>query len=234
MFNLAWQPVFMWDGGINHIEVMPLAPITNEVEMGEDMLKIASKLSRNPSYSKRFQRVFGEKPIESQQIFYALAQYMSMLVSADAKYDRYRQGKESLSADEQDGLQIFRNKCASCHTEPLFTDFSLRNNGLEVLNDDLGFGRITLEEADKYKFKVPSLRNVVLTYPYMHDGRFRTLDQVLDHYSKGMVHHKNLDPLLMTNGQPGILLTDTDKVKLKAFLNTLSDYTFISNPLFSE
>lgn len=234
MFNLAWHPVFMWDGGINHIEVMPLAPITNEVEMGEDMLKVASKLSRNSSYSKRFQRVFGEKPIESQQIFYALAQYMSMLVSADSKYDRYRQGKESLSADEQDGLQIFRNKCASCHTEPLFTDFSLRNNGLEILNDDLGFERITLEEADRYKFKVPSLRNVVLTYPYMHDGRFRTLDQVLDHYSKGMVHHDNLDPLLITNNRPGIPLTDMDKVKLKAFLNTLSDFTFISNPLFSE
>ena len=163
MFNLAWQPVFMWDGGINHIEVMPLAPITNEVEMGENMLKVASKLSRNSSYSKRFQRIFGEKPIESQQIFYVLAQYMSMLVSADAKYDRYRQGKESLSADEQDGLQIFRNKCASCHTEPLFTDFSLRNTGLEVLNDDLGFGRIKLEVADRYIFKVPSCRNVVLT-----------------------------------------------------------------------
>ncbi|HMT52151.1 MAG TPA: cytochrome c peroxidase [Saprospiraceae bacterium] len=234
MFNLAWQPIFMWDGGINHIEVMPLAPITNPVEMGQDMNTAIQKLNNNPSYSNRFRKVFGEKPIESQQLFYALAQYMSMLVSADSKYDKYRQGKVELTLDEGDGLQIFRAKCASCHKEPLFTDYSLRNNGLEILNDDLGYGRITLDTTDNHKFKVPSLRNVALTYPYMHDGRFRTLDQVLDHYSNGLVYHTNIDPLLVQNNTIGIPLNDDEKQKLKAFLNTLSDYTFISNPLYSK
>ncbi len=234
MFNLAWQPIFMWDGGINHIEVMPLAPITNQVEMGQDMNTVIQKLNNNPNYSNRFRKVFGEKPIESQQLFYALAQYMSMLVSADSKYDKFRQGKVELTLDEADGLQIFRAKCASCHKEPLFTDYSLRNNGLEILNDDLGYGRITLDTTDNHKFKVPSLRNVALTYPYMHDGRFRTLDQVLDHYSNGLVYHTNIDPLLVQNNIIGIPLNNDEKQKLKAFLNTLSDYTFISNPLYSE
>ncbi|MBK8625191.1 MAG: cytochrome-c peroxidase [Saprospiraceae bacterium] len=234
LFNLAWQPIFMWDGGINHIEVMPLAPITNEVEMGQDMEGAIKKLNNHPTYSKRFRSIFGEKPIDSQQLFYALAQYMSMLVSYNSKYDQYRQGKSTLTADEDDGLQIFRAKCASCHTEPLFTDYSLRNNGLEILNDDLGYGRITLETSDNHKFKVPSLRNIALTYPYMHDGRFRTLDQVLDHYDSGIVQYTNLDPLLIQNGQLGIPLSQEDKLKLKAFLHTLSDFTFTSNPLYSE
>lgn len=235
MFNLAWQPIFMWDGGINHIEVMPLAPITNELEMGQNMNAVIEKLNQHPIYANRFSQVFAEKPINSQQLFYALTQYMSMLVSSNSKYDQYRQGKTTLTDEEFHGLQIFRAKCASCHTEPLFTDFSLRNNGLEILNDDLGFGRITLQESDYHKFKVPSLRNIAITYPYMHDGRFRTLDQVLDHYSSGVVHHKNLDPLLVNNDNTvGIPLTFEDKTNLKAFLQTLSDFTFTSNPLYSE
>jgi cytochrome c peroxidase len=234
MFNLAWQPIFMWDGGINHIEIMPLAPITNDVEMGQNMNSVLQKLNNHPIYAKRFSQVFGEKPINSQQLFYALTQYMAMLVSDDSKYDQYRKGNTTLTKDEEDGLQIFRAKCASCHTEPLFTDYSLRNNGLKILNDDLGFGRITLETSDNYKFKVPSLRNVALTYPYMHDGRFRSLDQVLDHYSQGVIEHENLDPLLIQNGQLGLPLSQEDKLKLKAFLHTLSDFTFTSNPLYSE
>jgi cytochrome c peroxidase len=234
MFNLAWQPIFMWDGGINHIEVMPFAPITNDVEMGETLENVIEKLKKHPKYVQRFQSVFGEKPIESQQLFYALTQYMTMLVSDDSKYDQYRQGKVSFTKDEEDGLQIFKLKCASCHTEPLFTDFSLRNNGLEILGDDFGFGRITLHEEDNYKFKVPSLRNIALTYPYMHDGRFRTLEQVLDHYSQGIVSHPNLDKNLISNGKLGIPMSDVEKQKIITFLQTLTDYTFISNPIFSE
>ena len=232
--NLLWQPIFMWDGGINHIEVMPIAPITSDVEMAESMSQVIKKLNNHPKYVERFRRVFGEKPIESQQLFYALTQYMTMLISDDSKYDKYRQGKLSFTADEEDGLQIFRAKCASCHTEPLFTDFGLRNNGLNIEGDDLGYGRITLSEADNYRFKVPSLRNVALTYPYMHDGRFRTLEQVLDHYDKGIVNHPNLDKLLISGGRIGIALSDSEKQKLIIFLNTLTDNTFISNPIFSE
>lgn len=234
IFNLAWQPIFMWDGGINHIEVMPFAPITNDVEMGETLENVIQKLKKHPKYVQRFQSVFGEKRIESQQLFYALTQYMTMLVSDDSKYDQYRHGKVTFTKDEEDGLQIFKAKCASCHTEPLFTDFSLRNNGLEIFSNDFGFGRITLHEEDNYKFKVPSLRNIALTYPYMHDGRFRTLEQVLDHYDKGMIYHPNLDKNLISNGKLGIPMSDVEKQKIITFLHTLTDYTFISNPIFSE
>lgn len=234
MFNLVWQPIFMWDGGINHIEIMPLAPITEEVEMAETMKNVITKLNNHPKYVQRFRSVFGEKPIESQQLFYALAQYITMLVSDDSKYDQYRKGKTNLTVDEEDGLQIFKAKCASCHTEPLFTDFSLRNNGLEIIGEDLGHGRITLEEKDNYKFKVPSLRNVALTYPYMHDGRFRTLEQVLNHYDNGMILHQNIDEQFTKNNRIGIALSDVEKQNIIAFLHTLTDYTFISNPIFSE
>ncbi len=157
-----------------------------------------------------------------------------MLVSDDSKYDHFRKGKTALTVDEEDGLRIFRAKCASCHTEPLFTDFSLRNNGLEKFGEDLGHARITLEDKDNYKFKVPSLRNVALTYPYMHDGRFRTLEQVLNHYDNGMIMHQNLDEQFTKNNKIGIALSDGEKQNIIAFLHTLTDYTFISNPLFSE
>ncbi|MBK9254067.1 MAG: cytochrome-c peroxidase [Saprospiraceae bacterium] len=234
MFNLAWQSSFMWDGGINHIEIMPLAPITDTTEMGETLNNVIQKLHTHPYYQEKFKKVFGEKPIDSQKLFYALAQYMSMLVSDDSKYDKYRKGSENFTVDEEDGLIIFRKKCVSCHTEPLFTDFSFRNNGLVPLTNDLGKGRITLDKSDYYKFKVPSLRNIMLTYPYMHDGRFRTIDQVLDHYSEGIVFHENLDTSLIYIDKPGIPLTEIDKAKLKAFLVTLTDYKYISNPLFSQ
>lgn len=234
MFNLAWQTSFMWDGGINHIEVMPLAPITNEVEMGESLENVIQKLNRSLKYKLRFQKIYGEKPIDSQKLFYVLAQYMSMLVSADAKYDKYRQGKTSLTSEELQGLTIFKQKCASCHPEPLFTDFSFRNNGLEILNDDIGHGRISLRKEDDYKFKVPSLRNIALTYPYMHDGRFRSLHEVLNHYSDHAVLHDNVDPLLISQVKAGIRLTETEKINIIAFLHTLTDITFISNPLYSE
>lgn len=115
------------------------------------------------------------------------------------------------------GLTIFKQKCASCHPEPLFTDFSFRNNGLEILNDDIGHGRISLRKEDDYKFKVPSLRNIALTYPYMHDGRFRSLHEVLNHYSDHAVMHDNVDPLLISQGKAGIRLTETEKINIIAF-----------------
>ena len=234
IFNLAWQPIFMWDGGINHLEVMPLAPITNELEMGASLSNIVSKLNHHASYKKRFQSVFGRDTIDSQKLFFALAQYMSYLVSCDSKYDQFRQGKISFSADELDGYQIFMRKCANCHQEPLFTDFSLRNNGLSSDGKDLGYGRITLIESDNDKFKVPTLRNIALTAPYMHDGRFLTLRQVLDHYSNGVQSFSNLDPFLSNKDRIGIDLTDNEKEKLLLFLNTLTDNTFITNHLYSE
>lgn len=232
--NAIWNTSFMWDGGINHIEIMPLGPIVNHVEMDESLENIIAKLENSSYYKAAFKKVFNEDKINSQQIFYALTQYMGMLISDDSKYDKYRKGLVNFDSEELEGYMIFKNKCSTCHVEPLFTDFSFRHTGLEDLTGDIGRGKITLSESDNYKFKVPSLRNIMLTYPYMHDGRFMTIDQVLDHYTSGVKDHPNLDPALRQNGKLGIELSEDDKKALKKFLLTLNDYTFISNKLFSK
>lgn len=232
--NVAWQPHFMWDGGINHIEIMPFAPITNPVEMDEDLGHVVAKLNQNEIYTQLFKHAFGNAKIESQQMFYVLAQYMAFLISDDSKYDRVRQGKETFTLEENQGYQIFLEKCNTCHQEPLFTDFSFRNNGLQYYDADLGRYRITQFDADKHKFKVPSLRNITLTYPYMHDGQLASLDAVLEHYNSGIIHHENLDPILIKNGRLGILLDEQEKNALKTFLKTLTDQSYLSNPLFTE
>lgn len=228
--NLAWHPAFMWDGGINHIEVMPIAPLTDSVEMGETLLNIIAKLNQHPDYPALFEKAFGSPQITDQRILYAFAQFMAMMISADSRYDQYMKGTTTFTANEEAGLNIFRQKCASCHPEPLFTDFSYRSNGLDITPADPGRERITQNMADHGKFKVPSLRNVSLTYPYMHDGRFFSLNQVLDHYASGIQPAANLDPLLAQ----GIPLNAEEKIQLLAFLKTLRDDTFLSNPLFSE
>jgi cytochrome c peroxidase len=155
---------------------------------------------------------------------------MAMIVSADSKYDKWRQGNATLSTKEKAGLDLFRQHCASCHSEPLFTDHSFRNNGLDSEFNDLGRALITQNPADEGKFKVPSLRNVELTYPYMHDGRFWSLQQVMDHYASGIHSSATLDPVL-TNG---IVLSDTEKEQLIAFLKTLTDYSLLNNKLLFE
>ncbi|MBK8621280.1 MAG: cytochrome-c peroxidase [Saprospiraceae bacterium] len=232
--NAAWQTSFMWDGGINHIEIMSFAPITNEVEMAEDMNHIIQKLSRNEKYKSSFQAVFGKPIIESQQVFYALTQYMAMLISDDSKYDRVKQGKSAYNEEESVGYSLFIQKCVTCHPEPLFTDYSFRNTGIGSKSNDTGRYKITLDDRDVHKFKVPSLRNVALTYPYMHDGSIRNLRSVLDHYSEGIRESDQLDPSLYKNGKPGIFLTEDEKDKLISFLNTLTDFTFTTNPLFAK
>lgn len=228
--NLAWYPAFMWDGGVNHIEVFSVAPLTNPVEMNESMANIVDKLNANSSYRLLFKKTYGIDNVNDQALLRALSQYMAMIVSSNSKYDQYRMGKVSLTYDEQEGLILFQNKCSSCHKEPLFTDFSYQNNGIDSVFDDLGRGKITLNVNDNGKFKVPSLRNVALTYPYMHDGRFQSLNQVLDHYSFGIKNSSTLSNLLTQN----LNISTIEKNKIIAFLNTLSDYSLLNNFLFSE
>lgn len=223
--NMIWSSSFMWDGGVNHIEVFSLAPITNPLEMNESMENVIDKLNQNDFYKSAFKKAYGTSTITDQLLFRALTSFMSMLVSDDSRYDQFRQGKAILTPQEVEGLQLFQQKCASCHAEPLFTNHSFQNNGLDSVFIDLGRGRITLEEEDNGKFKVPSLRNVELTYPYMHDGRFWTLEQVLEHYNTGIKNSETLAPELV-NGLP---MTAEEKKKIIAFLKTLTDYTIISD-----
>jgi cytochrome c peroxidase len=228
--NMIWSPNFMWDGGVNHIEVFSVAPITNPVEMNETMLNVVNKLNSSADYRRAFKQAYNVDPITDQAMLRALTIYMSMIVSTDSKYDQYRQGKVSLTVEEQNGLELFRQKCANCHTEPLFTDYSFRNNGLDSVFTDLGRGRITNDLSDYGKFRVPSLRNVELTYPYMHDGRFWTLEDVVDHYTAGIKNSSTLDPALSNS----INLTNTEKENIIKFLKTLTDWSLISNHLLNR
>lgn len=227
IFNVAWNKTFMWDGGVNHIEVMPLAPLTNHAEMGETIEGIIAKLKSDQDYQRMFKAAFGKDSIDDQQMFYALAQFMSHLVSSNSKYDKYITGSEIFTSQEIRGLQLFRQKCSNCHTEPLFTNFSYRNNGLYLYYKDSGRYRITKQLNDLGKFKVPSLRNIAVTYPYMHDGSLSTLEDVLEHYSQNMQLYVNLDSVFIQNKQTGIPLTDKDKENILIFLHTLTDSVYL-------
>ncbi len=227
--NVNWLPAFMHDGGINHIEVMPLGPITNPVEMNETMANVVAKLSASGKYKQLFTKAYGDDMVNSQRIFKAIAQFMGTMYSYNSKYDKVKAGDESFTAQEQAGYTLFIQKCASCHKEPLFSDFDYRNNGL-VAYVDSGRAHITGNAADRFKFKTPSLRNIEKTAPYMHDGRFYTLDQCLNHYISGIVSSPTLDPTLVG----GISLSTQDKSDIIAFLKTLTDTKFLTDPRYSE
>jgi cytochrome c peroxidase len=235
LFNLAWHPSFMWDGGINHIEVQPFAPITNPVEMDETLPMVLEKLRASSEYVDLFDKAFGTPEIDSQRMFYAMVQFMGSMVSATSKYDWVMRGElpGGFSEAEFNGLRLFRQHCTSCHSEPLFSDFSFRNNGLPVspLLQDSGRAHITGAPEDRYKFKVPSLRNVAVTAPYMHDGRFVTLRQVIEHYRSGIAQTENLDPQFADGGIP---LNDAQVAEIEAFLLTLTDYEFMQMRAFAE
>lgn len=232
LFNLAWQTSFQWDGGVNNIEVQPLAPITAPNEMAETIDNVITKLKQDQDYPSLFKAAFGDEQINSQRMLKALSQFNLSLVSANSRYDSMKRGEATFDRYEQQGYAIFQNKCATCHPEPLFTDYSFRNNGLDLNPDlnDVGRMKITGKSADSLKFKVPSLRNVNLTAPYMHDGRFWFLSQVLEHYRSGIVQSPTLDPSLKN----GISMTDADVQNVMAFLRTLTDSTFTANPAFSQ
>ena len=233
--NLAWESEFFWDGGVIDLDRVPIAPIENPLEMDEKGGNVLEKLRKSSDYPAMFKRAYGSEEITSAKFLKALSQFMLTLVSADSRYDKFvRNEGETLTTDESAGLTIFKQKCASCHAGELFTDRSYRNNGIAIQGDDEGRSRITANEADRNKFRVPSLRNVAVTGPYMHDGRFYTLDAVLDHYAEGVQDTPNLDPLLNKNGQRGIALTKDERRQVVAFLHTLTDDAFLRNRKFAE
>jgi len=230
--NLIWKDAFMWDGGVNHLEMQPLSPITNPVEMNETIINIIVKLKRSPEYVEAFNKAFGDTIISSERILKSLAQFTGLMISANSRYDKYMNGSDTFSSTEKRGLELFLVKCASCHQEPLFTDNSYKNNGLKPDSSlkDKGRGVITGIESDNYKFKVPSLRNIEMTYPYMHDGRFRNLYQVLEHYANSEKYSGNVSEEMYAIGK----LSDQDKTDIIAFLRTLTDKSFIYDRRFVD
>lgn len=232
LFNLVWLKELHWDGGINNIEVQPLAPLTAPNEMAEDVNNVVNKLKQDSKYKEMFRAAFGNDEINSQKMLKAITQFMGSMVSANSRYDKMKRGEVSFNNAEQLGYNQFQQKCASCHKEPLFTDLSYRNNGM-ALNPylkDYGRMRVTNKKEDSLKFKVPSLRNILLSFPYMHDGRFYSLDNVLTHYSTGIQASSTLDPLLKNK----ISLSTEEKYYIKTFLATLTDSTLINDKRFAQ
>ncbi|TLV03927.1 cytochrome-c peroxidase [Dyadobacter luticola] len=243
--NMAWNTSFFWDGGVHDLDLLPFNPIQNPVEMDETVKNVITKLQATPlptakkavDYPQMFKKAFGTEEITSERMMKALSQFMLTMVSAESRYDYYKMGDQSaLNADEKQGMALFQAKCSSCHAGELFTDYSFRNNGLVPLRiDDKGRFGISANNADLYKFKVPSLRNVGLTAPYMHDGRFHTLEEVLDHYSDSIKPSATLDSVFIRQGEkPGITLSDAEKKSIIAFLRSLNDEQFIRNAKLSD
>ncbi len=230
--NLAWYPVYKWDGSATTLESISLAHITAPNEMAETMDNVINKLKNDTAYQRLFRAAYGSEQITSDGILKALTQFVLNLVSANSKYDKVKKGEASFTAEEQSGYAVFQSKCATCHTEPLFTDFSFRNVGLEIDENlqDYGRMRVTGNKADSLKFRVPSLRNVNMTSYYTHDGRYSVMRMMVQHYRFGVNQSATLDPLL-TNG---ISLTDAQENDIIAFLRTLSDSSYINNPRFRE
>ncbi len=226
LMNLAWKKSFMWDGAIHHLDLQALAPISHPAEMGEDLLHLTGKLQRNGMYKVLYEKAFGDTLVTGERTLKAIAQFMLVLVSAQSKYDSVRQGKTIFTLQEEKGYRLYQQHCSSCHTEPLFTNDEFAYNGLPAdpkLNDS-GRMKISGESKDSLRFKVPTLRNIEVSYPYMHDGRFMHLTAVLRHYSTATA------PLTNEKLSLPLPLSADDKVDLLAFLLTLTDKKFLFNP----
>ncbi|TAD86127.1 MAG: cytochrome-c peroxidase [Bacteroidetes bacterium] len=230
--NLAWYSTFHADGGVLNLDVQPLSPITNPIEMGETLDGVMKKLSASATYRSMFNAAFGSETINTQRLSFALSQFMLTMVSANSKYDQVKDGKATFTLPESLGYDIFKQKCASCHVEPLFTDQSFRNAGFSIdsSNSDVGRMLITRKSSDSLKFKVPSLRNVLVSFPYAHDGRVVDLLTMLEHYNRGVVTSPTLDPQL----RGGIVLSNFEKGQLVAFLGTLTDTAFLRNKALAQ
>lgn len=223
LMNLAWAQALMWDGAIQHLDFQALAPISSPVEMDNSIEKAAQKLAASPRYPLLFRAAFGDAAVTGERILKAIAQFELTLISADAKYDRAMRGAENFTAQEANGLRIFRENCAGCHAEPFFTNFGFEKNGLpmDTVLRDVGRMRVTGALADSLKFKVPTLRNIEFSQPYMHDGRFQKLRDVLNHYAQTTALARKIE------------LLPAEKTDLTAFLLTLTDRSFLLNPAFS-
>jgi len=231
LMNLAWQKQFMWDGAINNLDMQALAPISHPAEMASNIKEVVTKLNGTKIYKKLFFEAYHDSIATGEKTLKSIAQFLLTIISANSKYDEVMNHTAKFTVQEENGYQIFMQNCSSCHTEPLFTNGAFANNGLPIdsILNDKGRMRITKKIDDAYKFKVPTLRNIEFSYPYMHDGRFKKLSEVLNHYSSGIQKSETLD----TSLKDKITLTSNEKVDLMAFLLTLSDKGFLFDPKFS-
>ncbi len=228
LFNLAWQNQFMWDAAINHLDMQALAPLLHQSEMGSNLSQTLQKLAQSSLYTKLFEQAWGDPQISSAKLLKSLSAFQLTLISAGSKYDQVMLGDAQFNVQEDKGHKLFKIHCNRCHQAPLFSNYKLANNGLPFDANLMDMGRfeISKNEQDIQLFKTPSLRNLQFSAPYMHDGRFSSLREVLTHYNIPKKPAINLDSML----QKGLPLNDIQKTDLIAFLQTLNDPTFIFNP----
>lgn len=249
IFNMAWNDnAFFWDGRAELLRDQALMPIEDHLEMNETLDNVVEKLQNIPSYSDDFYNAFESNEITPYKISLALEQFMNSIISLDSKYDRYLKNEIELTDSEERGRKLFftdYNKffpdvsgadCAHCHSGFNFENDRYMNNGLDNLanQSDIGYESVTLNTNDKAKFKVTSLRNIAITQPYMHDGRFNTLEEVIDHYNETVMQSPTLNPAISDTREKGLFLDDEKKADLIAFLKTLTDNDLLSNPKYSN
>lgn len=241
--NLAFnfREKFNWDGSANSLENQMFEPVRNPIEMDNTWPNVENTLQQNNEYPELFEQAFGTKQIDSTLVTKAISQFVRTLISGNSKFDRFVNGSGTLTPQEENGLNVFldesRGDCFHCHglpSSPLWTDNAFHNNGLDATITDRGLGNVTGDPREFGLFKSPSIRNLAYTAPYMHDGRFATLDEVINHYSEGLVFSETIDPLMKAVNQGGVQLTESDKADLKAFLLTLSEPEFTTNPAFQK
>lgn len=239
LFNLAWAEYFFWDGRASSLEQQILMPVPDPIEMHQQWKDAVTKLYADSKYPTMFTRAFGTPGIDSVRVSRAIAQFLRTIVSSESRYDKWRRGEVVLTPDEFAGLDIMlteQGDCFHCHnpSNPLVTDFSMRNNGLQNPVIDIGMEGVTGSIADRGKMKTPSLRNLVFSGPYMHDGRFQAIDDVLIFYSFQVQNTPHTDPLMEFAPQGGVQLNAIKRNQLKSFLLTMTDSSLITNPAWQD
>ncbi len=249
LINLGWDAFFFWDGRATSLEAQILEPVPNPIEMHETWKNGLNQIKKDVAYRNRFYRAFGVEDFDSTHAAKAIAQFIRTMVSGESKFDvmykiennmaltSYEQSVQ-IDAEEWAGYDLFKSlngaDCFHCHNGPLMRVKKFSNNGLDANPTDVGRAAVTNNPNDIGKFKVPTLRNIALTAPYMHDGRFKTLDEVIEHYSSGIHPSPTIDPLIEFAGQGGVQLDAQEKYLLKKFLMTFTDLNFINNPKFQD
>jgi cytochrome c peroxidase len=229
--NMAWSPYFMMEGGVPTLELQALAPLHNSHEMGMDMMQAIAVLNEDDALRALAKAAYGRDSIDPFVVTRSLATFQRTFVSGDSRYDRYQLGlKDQMNEEEIAGMNLFfaeKTKCSSCHAGELITDFGIYNIGLYEVYDDVGLERKTHKTTDNGKFKTPTMRNIDLTAPYMHDGSMNSLEEVIEFYNTGGKPHANKDLRI----QP-LNLSPEEKEQLTAFLKTLTDYNFVQNAMY--
>lgn len=237
IINSAWAPVLFWDGRSKDLESQALEPVINPVEMHESWKNAIGKIKKSQFYPELFYKAFGKEQISKKLVAKAISQFERTLISQNSKYDQVLRKEDSFTDKELRGLNLFFTEeadCFHCHGNILFTDMSFHNNGLDSIISDKGLEDFSERKRDRGKFRTPTLRNLDFTAPYMHDGRFASLEEVIDYYSEGVKESDNIDPLMKNVHRGGVQLDAADKSDLIAFLHTLSDSVYITNPKYSN